>query len=195
MLCYLLNTIDTTLEYHQPKTDEINLRIECDASYNAFSMFCTMIFMNDCLIHVDVTRNKSESITDTVTLTSSVHAEMGAAYIAAKNAVSGYKIISPYIRIKLPIMLMNDAKSALFNLENLVTNKRTMHLDVKYRYVTELVNKGFITLLHKGTKELLADFGTKALVPAKFILIVEKILCLIYSDKKLSDKITVTLRK
>ena len=184
VLYFLVNTIDTTLEFNQDPTKSLQLRVECDASFGDFPVFCTLVYLNECLIHVDVAKNKSESIVDTVTVTSSTHAEMGAMFNASKLAVGVYKTLDPYIEITLPVMLFNDGKSAMFNLENLVTNKRTLHLDVKYRYVTELVDKKFLILLHKGTKILLADIGTKALAQPVYRELASKILNFKYVDRK-----------
>ena len=67
-----------------------------------------------------------------------------------------------------------------------------MHLSTKYRYVTELVNKGFIVLRHQGTKVLLADVGTKALPLALFLPIIEQMLrtTLSFEDKEYITHVT-----
>ena len=67
-----------------------------------------------------------------------------------------------------------------------------MHLSTKYRYVTELVNKGFIVLRHQGTKVLLADVGTKALPLALFLPIIEQMLrtTLSFEDKEYTTHVT-----
>ena len=44
-----------------------------------------------------------------------------------------------------------------------MNNKATMHLAVKYRYITELIHKGFLVLYYEKGKIILADIGTKAL--------------------------------
>jgi hypothetical protein len=175
-LYYLKNTVDTTLDFELLKRGKLDIRLDCDASFGDFPVFCTMVYINNCLVHMEVNRNKSESIVDTETVTSSTHSEMGAIFLTAKLGVSVYKILFEMGDVTLPVIICNDGKSALFNLENFVTNKRTLHLDVKYRYVTELKKKGFLELLHKGATVMWADIGTKALGPGAFLPVVKQIL-------------------
>ena len=54
-------------------------------------------------------------------------------------------------------------------------HRRTKHIDVRFHYIRELVNKDIIRLNFCGTKEQLADMMTKPLSLAAFEFIREEI--------------------
>ena len=53
--------------------------------------------------------------------------------------------------------------------------KRLHHIDYRYHFVRERVNSGDIVLEYIATRDQLADIFTKALEPAKFIPLRDKI--------------------
>ena len=61
----------------------------------------------------------------------------------------------------LPIC--SDNQGALFVSENPVTEKRTKHIDLRYHYVRDIVEKGFIEVLFVPGLENPADIFTKNL--------------------------------
>jgi len=74
-----------------------------------------------------------------------------------------YNFLHEFAEVETPVNVATDCDPARFILENRVNNKRTMHLAIKFRFVTELVERKFIKLIrHKG-KDMISDMGTKAL--------------------------------
>nr|GFA10263.1 hypothetical protein [Tanacetum cinerariifolium] len=74
---------------------------------------------------------------------------------------------------KVPIYC--DSKSAIAISCNPVQHTRTKHIDVRYHFIKDHVEKGFIELYFVGTEYQLADLFTKSLLEARFKFLVEKL--------------------
>nr|GEV03733.1 hypothetical protein [Tanacetum cinerariifolium] len=74
---------------------------------------------------------------------------------------------------KVPIYC--DSKSAITISCNLVQHTRTKHIDVRYHFIKDHVEKGTIELYFVGTEYQLADLFTKSLPEARFKFLVEKL--------------------
>ncbi|GJQ91838.1 hypothetical protein Tco_0002977 [Tanacetum coccineum] len=72
---------------------------------------------------------------------------------------------------KLPIY--SDSKIAIAISCNPVQHTRTKHIDVRYHFITDHVEKGTIELYFVGTEFQLADLFTKSLLEARFKFLVE----------------------
>ena len=59
--------------------------------------------------------------------------------------------------------LLVDNKSAIALSKNPVHHERSKHIDTRYHYVRECVERGQIDIEHVSTTEQLADILTKAL--------------------------------
>ena len=106
---------------------------------------------------------KGRELSDTLTKTSAAHSEIFGTFMTTKRVSYAYNFLHEFVQVDVPICMSMDCDPARFILDNRVNNKRTMHLAVKFRYVTELIERKFIKLIrHKG-KDLIADMGTKAL--------------------------------
>nr|GEV11830.1 ribonuclease H [Tanacetum cinerariifolium] len=68
-----------------------------------------------------------------------------------------------------------DSKSAIVILCNLVQHTRTKHIDVRYHFIKDHVEKGTIELYFVGTEYQLADLFMKSLPEARFRFLVEKL--------------------
>nr|GEV05209.1 uncharacterized mitochondrial protein AtMg00810-like [Tanacetum cinerariifolium] len=68
-----------------------------------------------------------------------------------------------------------DSKSAIAISCNLVQHTRTKHIDVRYHFIKDHVEKGTIELYFVGTEYQLADLFTKSLPEAHFKFLVEKL--------------------
>ena len=69
------------------------------------------------------------------------------------------------------VIVYQDNKSAIL-LENngmASSSKRTKHINVRYFFITDRINKGELEVVHCPTKEMLADFHTKPLQGQAFI--------------------------
>lgn len=53
-------------------------------------------------------------------------------------------------------------------INNGIGNKRSKHIDVRYRFINEKVNEGLINVKYYSTNTQLADIFTKALGQNKF---------------------------
>jgi hypothetical protein len=62
-----------------------------------------------------------------------------------------------------------DNLSAIALCKNPVFHDRTKHIDTRYHYIRECVEKGMVDVLHVGTHDQLGDILTKALPRAKFV--------------------------
>nr|GFC50382.1 retrovirus-related Pol polyprotein from transposon TNT 1-94 [Tanacetum cinerariifolium] len=74
---------------------------------------------------------------------------------------------------KVPIYC--DSKSAIPISCNSVQGTRTKHIDVRYHFIKDHVEKGTIELYFVGTEYQLADLFTKSLPEARFKFLVEKL--------------------
>ena len=67
------------------------------------------------------------------------------------------------------IPLCGDNQGAIFNASNPITEKRTKHMDIRYHYIREVVERGKVHLLFVKTEDNPADMLTKNLVRDKFL--------------------------
>nr|GEX06595.1 retrotransposon protein, putative, unclassified [Tanacetum cinerariifolium] len=74
---------------------------------------------------------------------------------------------------KVPIYC--DSKSAIAISCNPVQHTRTKHIDVRYRFIKDHMEKGTIELYFVGTEYELADLFMKSLLEARFKFLVEKL--------------------
>nr|GFA50640.1 copia protein [Tanacetum cinerariifolium] len=74
---------------------------------------------------------------------------------------------------KVPIYC--DSKSAIAISCNPVQHTQTKHIDVRYHFIKDHVEKGTIELYSGGTEYQLADLFTKSLPEARFKFLVEKL--------------------
>ncbi|GJY98579.1 retrovirus-related pol polyprotein from transposon TNT 1-94 [Tanacetum coccineum] len=74
---------------------------------------------------------------------------------------------------KVPIYC--DSKSAIAISCNPVRHTRTKHIDVRYHFIKDHVEKGTIELYFVGTKYQLGDLFTKSLPETRFKFLVEKL--------------------
>jgi hypothetical protein len=68
-----------------------------------------------------------------------------------------------------------DNKSAISLCKNPVFHDRSKHIDTRYHYIRENVEKGKIDVEHIGTNDQLADLLTKPLGRTKFLELRERI--------------------
>nr|GEY80075.1 hypothetical protein [Tanacetum cinerariifolium] len=73
------------------------------------------------------------------------------------------------------VLIYCDSKSAIAILCNPVRHTRTKHIDVRYHFIKDHVEKGTTELYFVGTEYQLADLFTKSLPEAHFKFLVEKL--------------------
>ena len=93
---------------------------------------------------------------------SSLEAEYVALSEAAKEIKFVYQLLQSIgIDIELPITVKVDNIGAIFMSENTSTSGRMKHVDVRYRYVNEMVMDRFLKIKFVKTKENVADIFMK----------------------------------
>ena len=98
-----------------------------------------------------------------VTLSSS-EAEYVALSEVAKNIKFIYMILeSMGIKVQLPIIVRVDNNGAIFMSENMAVSQRTKHVDIRYKFVNEFVEDGFLRIVFVRSEENDADMFTKNL--------------------------------
>ncbi|GKD97273.1 retrovirus-related pol polyprotein from transposon TNT 1-94, partial [Tanacetum coccineum] len=73
------------------------------------------------------------------------------------------------------ILMYCDSKSAIVILCNPVQHSRTKHINIRYHFIKEHVEKGTVELYFVGTEYQLADLFTKALLKEHFEYLVHRI--------------------
>nr|GEX72384.1 retrovirus-related Pol polyprotein from transposon TNT 1-94 [Tanacetum cinerariifolium] len=68
-----------------------------------------------------------------------------------------------------------DSKAAIAISCNPVQHSRTKHIDVRYHFIKEQVEKGIVELFFVGTEYQLADLFTKALPVERFKYLVRQL--------------------
>ena len=93
---------------------------------------------------------------------SSSEAEFYALSEAAKEIKFVFQLLcSMEIPVKIPIIVRMDNVGAIFMTENASTTSRTKHVDIRYHFVTEFVEEGFLKIIFVKSTENLADGFTK----------------------------------
>nr|GFC00013.1 retrovirus-related Pol polyprotein from transposon TNT 1-94 [Tanacetum cinerariifolium] len=69
----------------------------------------------------------------------------------------------------------DDSKAAIAISCNPVQHSRTKHIDVRYHFIKEKVEKGFVELFFVRTEYQLADLFTKALPVERFLYLVRRL--------------------
>jgi hypothetical protein len=95
-------------------------------------------------------------------------------YIANANAACQgiwlSRLLGELLGIQAPkVKLLVDNKSAIVLRKNLVHHDRSKHIDTKYHFFRDCVEKGEVEIDHVNTGEQLVDILTKALGHVRFI--------------------------
>ena len=73
------------------------------------------------------------------------------------------------IKVSRPISFLIENKSAISLARNPVLHGRSKHIEAKFHFLREQVNKGALQIVHCSTELQLADIFTKALKVDRFI--------------------------
>jgi hypothetical protein len=112
---------------------------------------------------------KWKSNTQSLVATSSTMAEYMALSDCARDS-AWYKTLFEELGMPIPFVpLYGDNQGSIFNAENPVTQKGNKHIEIRYHYLREQVEKGNIKIYHVPTNENVADLLTKNLGPTKFL--------------------------
>jgi hypothetical protein len=93
---------------------------------------------------------------------SSAEAEFCSLSDAAKEIKFVFQILlSMGILVELPIIVRVDNVGAIFMTENVSTNSGTKHVDVRYHFVREFVEEGFVKIIFVRSEHNTSDGFTK----------------------------------
>ena len=110
----------------------------------------------------------SSKVQRTIAL-STVESEYMAATEAAREVIWIQSVIDAMTSssVNLPISLYGDNNGAIALSKNPEFHPKTKHIDVRHRFITELVGSGVVTVKYIPTESMLADGFTKPLTPAR----------------------------
>ena len=77
-------------------------------------------------------------------------------------------LIEELLNREIPANLFVDNQSAIHLVKNVIVNKRSNHIDVRFQFINEKVSEGLINIKYCPTQEQLADILTKSLSFVKF---------------------------
>jgi hypothetical protein len=91
-----------------------------------------------------------------------------AEYVALSEAARETKFIQQVLKslnfeVELPIKMFVDNVGTIFLANNRNASDRTKHVDIRYHFVREMIDKGFIEIVFVPTDENIADIFTKNL--------------------------------
>ena len=107
---------------------------------------------------------------------STAEAEYIAACAASKEAVWLRKLLADLSGHQVDVtVIFCDNQSCIKLSENSVFHDRSKHIDMKYHYIRDIVQKGVIKLQYISTDEQVADIFTKPLARVKFAYFRERL--------------------
>lgn len=100
---------------------------------------------------------------------SSCEAEFMAATAAACQGIWLKNLLTQVTDMKCgPVEIYVDNRSAIDLAKNPVFHGRSKHIDIRYHFIRECVERGEVVIKHVRTEEQRADVQTKALSVVKF---------------------------
>ena len=88
---------------------------------------------------------------------------------AAREAIYLKRLTNAVFKsIKWPIKLIGDNKGSLDLAKNAVFHARMKHIELRHRFITEVVERGIVEVERVGTRDMLADGFTKSLPKETF---------------------------
>lgn len=166
VLRYVKGTIDMILIF-KPNDDEHILRGYVDSDWagdtvDRKSTTGYVFKLLNCTVSWISRKQQSVSI-------SSTESEYIALSVAVSEACWLRKIlIDLNFVMKLPIILYEDNRSAIYVSKSPENNKRLKHIDVKVFFIKEKLDLGIIDIVYIKTEDQLADVFTKPLNKVKF---------------------------
>lgn len=166
ILRYVKGTIDFGLVYSREAGNNI-LTGYSDSDLGGFiddrrSTGAMVFYLNESLVTWVSQKQRCVAL-------SSCEAEFMAATAAACQAVWLRKLLNQitgqYIE---PVVIYIDNKSAIDLAKNLMFHGRSKHIDIRYHFIRECIERGEIIVRHVSTDKQKADILTKALTTVKF---------------------------
>jgi hypothetical protein len=100
---------------------------------------------------------------------STAEAEYIAANVASREAVWLGKLLAGLFDLELePTLIHCDNQSCVKLSENHVFSDKSKHIEIKYHYIQDMVQKGVVELQYISTDEQIANILTKSLSRVKY---------------------------
>ena len=177
ILKYLISTKDQCLTYVRQQGvgwNDISITAWSDSDWASDAM--TRRSVTGCCTFVCGMLVSWVSKRQTTVALSSTEAEYMAVSDTNRDVIQVMNILSEFCKPKLPSTIFMDNVGAKFIAENSVNNKRTKHIDVRFHYIRQYVQRKLTQLVYVPTQYNLADMFTKALGPEKFLPFMRQIL-------------------
>ncbi|XP_071051062.1 uncharacterized protein [Onthophagus taurus] len=164
---YLKNTIDLKLQIKSSpdqSTDHLIAYVDADWGSNLIdrksnSGYC--VFLNGNLMTWSSTKKIKEKKQKCVSL-SSTEAEY-VALTELTTELEWYTRLLSEIGVNVTPIIFEDNQSCIKLTKNDQLKKRTKHIDTKYHYIRDLVNKNKINIKYLPSEDMIADILTKPL--------------------------------
>jgi len=99
-----------------------------------------------------------------------------AAAESSKELVYLKSLLEELLNDKIEIHFNMDSQSVIMLIKNGVVNRRSKHIEVKFRYIHELVKEKTVVLKYCPATKMIADIFTKPLNTLKFTKLKDKIM-------------------
>lgn len=165
ILKYLIGTIDQGIQFNS-KAKQNLLQAYCDADFAGDQE--TRRITTGYIIFYGGGALSWCSRRQPIIVLSSTEAEYVAAAECCKELLYLKTLLEELQEKKIEIELYIDNQSAISLISNGVVNKRSKHIDVKYRFIHELFKNKVISVKYCSTENQKADILTKALNTIKF---------------------------
>lgn len=166
VLRYIKGTLNLTLMFRPNKNIDVLCGfVDSDWGGDTVDRKSTTGFifkMFNCTISWTSKKQQSVAI-------SSTESEYVALSLAVTEACWLRKILIDFnFLMNEPVVLYEDNRSAICIANNPENNKRLKHIDIKFFFIKEKIDKGVIKIVHVKTEDQVADMFTKPLSWVKF---------------------------
>lgn len=165
LLRYLAGTINYGLHYVKSKELFLNAFSDADYAndrYDRKSYTGFVIKLGSNVIHWESRKQQSMALSSTESEYMSI-ADVSKELCFIKQFLAE---ILPDVKVRITVY--NDNQSSLKIIEKKdISNKRTKHIDVRYHFIKDLVQRGFMIVKYLCTEKMIADVLTKCLSPNK----------------------------
>lgn len=174
VLRYVKGTIDIKLIYKRNKNygEKLTGYVDADWASNELdrrsTTGCLFKLFENCTVTWITRRQNSVAV-------SSTEAEYMAVFEAVKEVLWIKSLLNSInVNMSEPITLYEDNQSCIAMANNPVGHKRSKHIDIKYHFIREQVEKNIVCLKYLPSGHQEADLLTKSLPPHQFRELREK---------------------
>ena len=166
VLRYIKGTLDYGLVYHQGSSNYISSGyLDSDHAESVDDRKSTTriaFYLNENLIMWVSQKQRCVAL-------SSCEAEFMAVTAAATQGIWLQNLMKQMMDVSPgPVVIYVDNKSAIDLTKNPIINGRSKHIDMRFHFIRDCVERGEVTVKYVKTQEQKADILTKPLTAAKF---------------------------